>query len=79
MKQCPGDDRPLLAATAANRMVDNASELAARLSGLTQQHITIVRMVFCGELHSPVSYSLPSARNPTDITRIIGETSSVSY
>lgn len=56
-EQYRGDDRRLLAAANVNRMVDNASELAERLSALNPQSVTVARTVFPGELHVSVSYS----------------------
>jgi hypothetical protein len=51
-EQYRGDDPQRLAAEQRGaRMVDNASELAARLAALDPRRITVVRTIFDGELH----------------------------
>jgi hypothetical protein len=51
-EQYRGDDPKLLAAAQrGSRMVDNASELAARLAALNPQKITVVRTIFDDETH----------------------------
>lgn len=52
-EQYRGDDPKLLAADTA-RMVDNASELAARIGALHPKNITVVRTIFAGESHNTV-------------------------
>lgn len=53
-EQYRGDDPKLLAQAANTRMVDNASELAARLKALNPQNITVGRVIFEGEIHNTV-------------------------
>jgi predicted alpha/beta superfamily hydrolase len=53
-EQYRGDDPQRLAAAADTRMVDNASELAARLKALNPQNITVERIIFEGEIHNTV-------------------------
>ena len=53
-EQYRGSDPRLLAESDAERMVDNASELADRLAKLKPQ-LTVARAIFDGELHSTVS------------------------
>ena len=52
-EQYRGSDPKLLAAT-TTRMVDNASELSARLGSLHPQNIGVVRTIFEGEIHNTV-------------------------
>ena len=52
-EQYRGSDSTLLAA-AKTRMVDNASELAERLSVLDPQNIIVMRTIFDGEIHNTV-------------------------
>jgi predicted alpha/beta superfamily hydrolase len=54
-EQYRGDDPKLVAEAQRFRMVDNASELAARLAALNPQKITVVRMIFDGETHMGVT------------------------
>ena len=55
-EQYRGDDPQLLAeAQRGSRMVDNASELAARLAALSPQKVHVVRTIFDGELHITAS------------------------
>jgi predicted alpha/beta superfamily hydrolase len=56
-EQYRGDDPKLLAEARRTRMVDNASELAARLATLDPQKLTVVRTIFDGELHSTVPFA----------------------
>ncbi len=53
-EQYHGNDTQRLAADAkdGSRMVDNASELAARLAVLNPEQITVVRTIFDGESHN---------------------------
>ena len=53
-EQYRGSDPKLLAAN-TTRLVDNASELAARLGSLHPQNIGVVRTIFEGEIHDTVS------------------------
>jgi predicted alpha/beta superfamily hydrolase len=58
-EQYRGDDPKLLASDidrfpADFRMVDNASELAARIGAFHPQNITVVRTIFAGEIHNTV-------------------------
>jgi predicted alpha/beta superfamily hydrolase len=54
-EQYRGEDPKLLAAAAQARMVDNASELAERLSKLDPKNMPVVRTIFAGETHISVS------------------------
>ena len=54
-EQYRGSDPKLLAASASTRMVDNASELAERLTALHPQNVTVARTIFDGEIHNTVS------------------------
>lgn len=56
-EQYRGDDPKLLSAAARMRMVDNSSELAARLSGLGAKRLIIQRYILEGETHITVSHS----------------------
>lgn len=51
-EQYRGSDPKSLAAD--HRMVDNASDLAARLAGLNPSTVTVVRTIFEGETHGSV-------------------------
>ncbi len=52
-EQYRGDDPKLLAEEQrGDRMIDNASELAARLAALNPKKITVVRTIFDGEYHT---------------------------
>jgi predicted alpha/beta superfamily hydrolase len=54
-EQYRGDDPTLLnTPEALQRMVDNASELAARLATLDPQNVQVVRTIFPGEVHGTV-------------------------
>ena len=55
-EQYRGPDPKLRAAADENRVVDNASEFAERLSRLGSQ-VEVVRTIFPGELHVTVSQS----------------------
>ncbi len=52
----PGGDRE----AALHRMVDNASELAARLATLNPQQMPVSRVIFPGEVHGSVSQASTS-------------------
>ena len=56
-EQYRGEDAKLLAAEQRIRMIDNASELAARLSRAGAQRLTLQRYVLEGETHISVSHS----------------------
>ena len=53
-EQYRGDDPKLLAAE-TGRMIDNATELADRLTTLKPGNITVSRVIFPGETHVSVS------------------------
>lgn len=53
-EQYRGTDEKLLTEAGTSRMVDNASELAARLALLHPQRIPVTRVIFEGELHNTV-------------------------
>lgn len=55
-EQYRGDDAKLMAAAAKTRMVDNASELAARLGKINPERLTVQRYVLEGENHITVSH-----------------------
>jgi predicted alpha/beta superfamily hydrolase len=54
-EQYRGTDPKLLAAAQNSRMIDNASELAARLAALNPQNFAVVRVIFPDESHNSVS------------------------
>ena len=56
-EQYRGSDPALLAAAAKDRMIDNASELAARLRALRPQDVPVVYTIFPDESHGSGSYA----------------------
>lgn len=56
-EQYRGEDAKLLADARRTRMIDNASDLAARLSRAGAQRLILQRYVFDGETHISVSHS----------------------
>ena len=60
-EQYHGSDPKLLAAAqSGQRMVDNASELAARLSALNADKLKVSRVIFDDEIHGSVAYAVVS-------------------
>jgi predicted alpha/beta superfamily hydrolase len=58
LEQYRGDDGAKLVAANRNRMVDNASELAARLGALAPQNVVVTRQIIADERH--VSGAVPA-------------------
>jgi len=56
-EQYRGEDPKRLASAARSRMIDNATELAARLSRIGSPRLTVQRYVLEGETHITVSHS----------------------
>lgn len=54
-EQYRGTDPARLAAASRTRMVDNASELAARLASLPASEVSVQRVIFADEIHESVS------------------------
>ena len=51
LEQYQGKDPALLAAAGKHRMIDNASELAARLSVLNPKNVSVLRVIIQDETH----------------------------
>ncbi len=67
------DPKRLESERIVGRMVDNATELAARLAALNPNNVTVIRTVFEGELHitgtqAALSRGVRFAASPTEIT-----------
>jgi hypothetical protein len=54
-EQYRGTDPKLLAVAQTSRMIDNVSELAARLAALNPKNVPVIRTIFPDENHQSVS------------------------